>query len=562
MRLTLTLFAVPFALSLSAQVAADVLSPPELEGSYVHSWAEPGTNSWSTPDMMLVENRVVGELALAVDASAADSLACEAIANASEIAGKIALIYRGTCNYSVKAKFCQDAGAIAVVLINNVATAPPPMGAGSQGTLVTIPVFQIAQADGAAIRAAMDMGTTVTMLLGNKDGYYADDIGLNKFGVLMPPSLTTPRILAAYPGDYTAQIGAWVRNPGTNTRTDATLNATIMHNGGEIYNETSDAVTILPGDSVFVELPLLAEDTYDGDYVLTYTASFGGDDQHTLDNSRSISFNFGDKYAHVPLDEEGIPEYTIGIQPAENSGDYESCIHFRDAHASRVAIEGIHFYGSQADPGDMEDELILSRVYVWLDEFTGLSDPNYSISTLAEIHYQEHFLTDTGNFVTPYLQFDEQVVLENDQRYLICINTLNLGVFFGHNEDIHMEANEIVYDQPTSLNRNAAQWFSGFVGGPVASLAAQMVDISTGIADRKVDEVKPYPNPSTGIFQVDLSGHGTTVLTLTDATGRVIATDRTKTELYTMDLRGEAPGVYLLSMESSKGRGVARLVLR
>jgi hypothetical protein len=554
--------AIPISFTLSAQVAADVLSPSELQGSYVHSWAEPGTDSWATPDMLLVENRVIGDLALAVDATAADSLACEAIANPGDIAGKIALIYRGTCNYSVKAKHCQDAGAIAVVLINNVATAPPAMGAGSQGTLVTIPVFQIAQADGATIRAAMDMGTTVTMLLGNKDGYYADDIGLNKYGVVMPEALSTPRGLAAYAGERMIQIGAWVRNPGTNSRTDAQLSATVMHDGGDVYNETSDPVTILPGDSVFVQLPTFEQASFDGDYDLTYTASFAGDDEHTMDNSRSISFNFGDIYALVPLDDEGIPEYTIGIQPAENSGDYENCIHFRDPHASRVAVAGIHFYGSQADPGDMEDELILSRVYVWLDDFTGLSDPNYSISTLAEVHYQEHFITDTGNFVTPYLEFEEPVVLEDDLRYLICLNTLNLGVFLGYNEDLHYEATEIVYDQPTSINRNGDSWFSGFVGGPVASHGAQMVDIATGITDREYKEAKPYPNPSTGIFQISLEGHGTTTLTLSDATGRVIATNRTNDALYTMDLSGQPAGVYLLSMQSDKGRGVARLVLR
>jgi hypothetical protein len=562
MRLSLTLLTIPLSLTLSAQVAADVLSPPELVGNYVHTWAEPATDSWATPDMELVENRVIGDLALAVDATAGDSLACEVIANPGDIAGKIALIYRGTCNYSVKAKNCQDAGAIAVLLINNVESAPPVMGGGTMGAQVTIPVFMITEANGAAIREAIDLGAIVTMLLGNKDGYYADDLGLNKYGILMPPALSTPRALAAYPGERMIQIGAWIRNAGTNTRTDAVLTATVSHNGGDVYNEVSDPVTILPADSVYVELPIFEQPTFDGDYMLNYTVSFGGADQHTFDDTRSVSFNFGDIYANVPLDAEGIPEYTISYQPGDNLGDYENCIHFRDPHASRVGVAGIHFFGAQNEPGDMEDELILTRVYMWLDEFTGLSDPNYSITTLAEVHYQEHFITDTGSFVTPYLEFDEPVLLEDDQRYLFCINTLNLGVFFGFNENIHMATNEIIYDQPASVNRNASDWYTGFIGGPVASHAAQMVDIATGIADSGYNEAKPYPNPSTGIFQVSLEGHGTTTLTLSDATGRVIATNRTNDALYTMDLRGQPAGVYLLSMESAKGRGVARLVLK
>ena len=48
---------------------------------------------------------------------------------------------------------------------------------------------------------------------------------------------------------------------------------------------------------------------------------------------------------------------------------------------------------------------------------------------------------------------------------------------------------------------------------------------------------------------------------VTDASGRVLRTDRASDERYTLDLRGEAPGVYLIVVESSKGRAVGRLVI-
>jgi hypothetical protein len=57
-------------------------------------------------------------MAFATDATAADSLACNAVT--SDVNGKIAVLYRGDCQFGVKAKNAQDAGAIAVIIINNV----------------------------------------------------------------------------------------------------------------------------------------------------------------------------------------------------------------------------------------------------------------------------------------------------------------------------------------------------------------------------------------------------------------------------------------------------------
>ena len=85
---------------------------------------------------------------------------CAAITNPSAIAGRIALIDRGTCNFTVKVKNAQLAGATAVIIADNNATGIPPMG-GSDPT-VTIPSIGVSQADGAAIRAAIP--TTVSAL--------------------------------------------------------------------------------------------------------------------------------------------------------------------------------------------------------------------------------------------------------------------------------------------------------------------------------------------------------------------------------------------------------------
>ena len=67
-------------------------------------------------------------------------------APSNNIAGKIAMINRGTCNFTVKVKNAQDAGAIAVIMVNNVTGAPIIMG-GTDAT-ITIPAVMISIADG------------------------------------------------------------------------------------------------------------------------------------------------------------------------------------------------------------------------------------------------------------------------------------------------------------------------------------------------------------------------------------------------------------------------------
>ncbi|HSI51309.1 MAG TPA: PA domain-containing protein [Ideonella sp.] len=98
-----------------------------------------------------------GGMARVIDqADGATGLACDPLssANASLVAGKVALLDRGTCNFSVKVKNAQDAGAIGVIVVNNVAGGPPGSLPGSDDTVV-IPSVMITQADGATLKTVL-----------------------------------------------------------------------------------------------------------------------------------------------------------------------------------------------------------------------------------------------------------------------------------------------------------------------------------------------------------------------------------------------------------------------
>jgi len=118
-------------------------------------------------------NRASGSLATVPQSGSAELVATGTPATVNDgcnaplstaLAGKIALIRRGTCGFYNKAINAQHAGAIGVVLYNNIAgalsptVAPTPAGAEP----VAIPVAAITAADGASIFSGLAANHTLT----------------------------------------------------------------------------------------------------------------------------------------------------------------------------------------------------------------------------------------------------------------------------------------------------------------------------------------------------------------------------------------------------------------
>jgi MYXO-CTERM domain-containing protein len=100
---------------------------------------------------------ITADVVLASDSTGTDpNDLCSAVTN--NIAGKIALVNRGTCTFASKATRAQQAGAIGVIIANNSPSGLPGMGADANFPNVTIPATGIGQADGNAIKAALLQG--------------------------------------------------------------------------------------------------------------------------------------------------------------------------------------------------------------------------------------------------------------------------------------------------------------------------------------------------------------------------------------------------------------------
>jgi hypothetical protein len=90
-----------------------------------------------------------GPLAVYNDGTGVASDGCEA--STTSLTGKVAIVDRGTCNFTVKVYNAQQAGAVAVVIANNVAG--PASTPGGTDRKVKIPSGMVTQADGATLKS-------------------------------------------------------------------------------------------------------------------------------------------------------------------------------------------------------------------------------------------------------------------------------------------------------------------------------------------------------------------------------------------------------------------------
>jgi hypothetical protein len=150
-----------------------------------------GTATFGAP---LTSAGLSGSVVLGLDAADASGPlttdGCTPLQNA--VFGRIVLIDRGTCGFTVKVKNAQDAGAIAVVIADNVLSVPPP-GLGGVDPTITIPTVRVSLPDANALRAALTAGNVNVTLLVDRSVLAGTD---RKRGLMML-NATNPVVLGS-----------------------------------------------------------------------------------------------------------------------------------------------------------------------------------------------------------------------------------------------------------------------------------------------------------------------------------------------------------------------------
>ena len=158
-----------------------VTTPPSVAGVYSIK-----DNNFSPGHVALpiAPAGITGQFVLFDDGTPDTSDACTAAINGAALNGKIAVIRRGTCTFISKVKLAQTAGAIAVVVVNNV---DGTIIMGGADATVTIPAVSMNMTEGEALIAALGAGLNGTIsapnsTFVNSDGDFDNGIIAHEYG--------------------------------------------------------------------------------------------------------------------------------------------------------------------------------------------------------------------------------------------------------------------------------------------------------------------------------------------------------------------------------------------
>jgi hypothetical protein len=386
----------------------------------------------------------------------------------------------------------------------------------------------------------------VVVFIGNKIGLFANDIRLSTGAALAPKQGFVPALLAQNATEFNFSVGARIYNDGNLPQGNVSLRATVISPTGNIvYDNSASAMYIDLNDSIDVyptsnyNLPDFSLTTYPvGTYKLTYTASMMDlnmtnivDDEYASDNSISYTFTISESiYSAAKIDTAtGLPSGKTFYRPSTNNQTYSICSAINNPNASRLAVEGLYFAATKgtAVPEDslMAGEEMNLTLYKWEDVFADLNDANLGFTTLTEMAQAYFYFTDESQEgETVYGAFAAPVVLEDNQRYLACVQTVNINLYMGH-DNTNYTWNTDYYLQPICPNESDGTWYSTGFGVDVPSAVGIKVMSSAGIGINEINTVNgsAYPNPTSDNLTISIEGEGVANVTVTDISGRIAA---------------------------------------
>ncbi len=529
------------ALMTQAQVICAVQSPANIAGNYDFTWADP-PGGWGTPDFLIPGTFVEDTLIMVNDGTPGTNatygnLLSEEGCNpspANAYAGKICVIRRNTCEFGLKAYEAQMAGAVGVIIVNRD-PAVIGMGPGANGANVTIPVVMLTSTDGQTLIDEMANGPVVC-LIGNKTGLFANDAGITDDATLISKSSGVASQLAQNGTEFNFELGTRVYNYGQLAQSNVTVVANIDGpTGTSVYNQSVSVGSLASGDSIDIfpggafSFPQFSLPTYaPGRYTLSYTVNLGIVDEYDADNVITSDFVINDSiFTYATIDEvTGLPSSNNGFRPSTNNATFSTCMVISDPNASRIGVAGIYFQASTSTASGLAltGEEIALNLYKWEDVFTDLNDANLGFTALNSVAFGFYNYTADLQGETVLGAFDTPVVLEDNQRYLACAQTVNLEVYLGHDTRQNYLWNEALYLQPLTPNESDGTYFaSGFGMDTPSAVGIAIFNASElNVGETSFIDGKAYPNPANDNVTIELASEGAANLVVTDLSGKVV----------------------------------------
>lgn len=557
------------------QVSFSIVEPASIAGGYNFTSNGDGTN-WGLPNLnnpldaiedtvMLVDDGTPGLNAQGIPFA---NEGCGPLIN--DLTGKIAFVYRydgvssNVCFYGTKVLMAEQAGAIGVIMVNREDALIDVPGT-TDGPLTTIPFAFISKSDGEIIRAKLDAGEDVIAFLGNKLGLYTNDVGINGASTVPPKIAATPSQTAQNSSEFGFDVGTKVYNYGTASQANVIVNATVTGPAGT-WTESSGPFTLNSGDSVDVftgninNLPAYAQASYpNGVYTLTYEIDLGIPDESDFDNALSFDFTISDSLiGYSRLDPStNLPDPDAYFRP-NASNSHEMCIVFENPNASRLAVEGVYFSASTGyNSGvDLTGEEILINFYEWSDVFTDLNDPALAFNNLNPVAFGNYYYPSDLQDQTVFGSYSTPVQLSDNQRYLACVQSSNVDLYFGYDGRIdYARSIDLTLEPISPVFSDAGQFALGFGTDIVPAMALKVFDASElGMEENQNEFGSVYPNPAMDQLTIALDqDYGKGSVSIVDIAGREVQADVLFSPIMQLNVSDLISGQYVLFIEFENG---------
>jgi hypothetical protein len=489
-----------------------------------------------------------------------DSLLCKPAFN--DLTGKIALVRRGTCNFSLKIWHAQEAGALGVIIVNHTYNADGGglvnMAGGDSAALVHTPAIFITRDDGDKILSVLDAGGDITST------FEVRSFGspLHAYSHQTPASGILPL----------EDIGV------TYVNTDLTTTIPSVTFSVEITDPNAQKTTL---SQTLTDIPPLSinqvtfEDSYTptvpGEYSVVYSSSINAE---TIDRNFIIS-----EYTYAQDDGNIIPSLAGTIEPDTGTfvntynWNYDFGNFFRTGSEEQTATFATFIVGNieeirtgfpdqdlfrvalyDADPdGNGTVPAAASPTYDGLDESGGLVSP---------IGYAEYSIEpDLQSFNHITVEFEDPVTLIPNHIYLLMVQYNGELAGLGIPPHYAFGGTEPVAGGLVSAVFTDSLYTGGWSGGYRAAVRLHL-DGFVGTKDvESLDptkiSVQPIPTSDYVNLKLDLEKPADEVnVAILDFQGRIVRTiqyEDVHHDIYNIDVRQLPVGSYFLSVITPEG---------
>ena len=543
---------------------------PILKGiEFACDFSEPGNQGWadSIPDLGASGIFIQDTLELVYDGSHTGNnpaysdphlLANEGCLDAngqpyiqSSLNGKIAVLFRGSCQFGLKTWLAENNGAEAVLLINHTANDfAPGMAGGDSGTVVNIPIVSLSYEDGNYLLKQMEKGPVVVRIENDRSNLSYDIMTKNS-RCLGPPLRTMPyKSFFEYMNfNFGINEGISITNTGSQDIDIKIWNMledqshVIAHSSKFDESVGNNNYNIHQGfmffDSIFPPDPSSSQQLPQGQHIFT-TVLESNLDEDTTNNKASFPLFFNNVLSLARTDSSN-GEIIANFYPSEHDSSYISCMYLDPSLSSQIGAnpEGVYFSISK-DDGLVGGEQIELEIY-----------PDLSSSSIFNDTYT--CPSDTLNKKIIYHPITPQSI----DGY-ICLKTESPSVKFGY-DSVPNYLSDYVYDIDEQqfllgdgMNRrfNPVQidgvWDEFYGWGRVKALSLGIKYSSPqNIAENKAIKTELFPNPTKDIVTISVADFNGNIFTeVYDIVGNKLQS----TSKTTISLGDYANGIYLLKV--------------